>query len=451
MRTSVALRAAVIGSTAILLYTPFSAFTASAAPVDTAAPKQLSADQLPAELTEAIQRDLHISPQDYLDRAAEAQNLGSYAKNFRAAHPQAFAGAFMGQDGSATVAVTSTEAAAIAARDGFKTRMAPISADGLENSLAELNRWVSKLPREASSQVNSVAIDLLNNQIVVDIANSPIGRVLNLPTVLANVKVILSPGAGGPFDPTPMGGDTYITAKGPLKDMSLAEIGICSFGFNGTDVAGNAINITAGHCNPNVGTGTGAAVYGPVPNDLANSPQIGTFAKSTLGNGTGLDYSLIKLNDTATKAGLDRPYVRGGNGKTVTVTGTAVPVIGAPVCKSGQTSTFTCGIVAADHVETQLYTEDGTSQTVRGFASTACTLAGDSGGAIVSGTLALGITSGSNAALAPNCNEANRVLAPEGGTASLGIPIREILADATATSGGGVGSGLSVRTGNDAS
>ncbi|KAA0018935.1 S1 family peptidase [Antrihabitans cavernicola] len=451
MRKSVALRAAVIGSTAILLYTSFSSFTASAAPADSAAPTQLSADQLPAELTQAIQRDLKMSPQEYLNRAAAAQKLGSYAREFRAEHPQAFAGAFMGQDGSATVAVTSNEAAAIAAKDGYKTRMAPISADGLEQSLAELNRWLSKLPREASSQVNSIAIDLLNNQIVVDIANSPIGRVLNLPTVLANIKVILSPGGGGPVDHSPMGGDTYITAKSTLKGTPPSEIGVCSFGFNSTDSVGNAINITAGHCNPNVTTGGTAPVFGPTPSHLENSPQIGVFAKSTLGGSSELDYSLIKLNKTATNAGLDRPHVRGANGTTLTITGTAAPVVGAPLCKTGQTSTFTCGIVAADRVETQLFTDDGSSRTVRGFASTACTLAGDSGGAIVSGTLALGITSGSNSAMAPDCDEANRVLAPNGGTASLGIPIREILADANSSSGGGIGSGLAVRTGNSAS
>ncbi|RZL73810.1 MAG: protease, partial [Rhodococcus sp. (in: high G+C Gram-positive bacteria)] len=127
------------------------------------------------------------------------------------------------------------------------------------------------------------------------------------------------------------------------------------------------------------------------------------------------------------------PTVRGANGSTVTVTGTASPVIGAPVCKSGQSSSFTCGVVAADRVETQLFMEDGTSRTVRGFASTACTLAGDSGGAIVTGTLALGITSGSNSGGAPDCTEANLALAQFGGTASLGIPIDQVTSATGAT------------------
>jgi len=257
---------------------------------------------------------------------------------------------------------------------------------------------------------------------------------------------VLSPGGGGPVEYKPMGGDTYITAKKDLHDADLRGVDVCSFGFNSTDAAGNALNISAGHCNPNVDNGSTAAVYVPNVRDIPNSPEVGSFARSVLGGPASLDYSVIKLNERAVNAGMDQPRVRGAEGTTLTLTGTAEPVTGAPVCKTGQSSTFTCGFVSADHVETQLFTETGVSKTIRGFASTACTLGGDSGGAIVSGTLALGITSGSNASGAPNCTEANTQLAPYGGTASLGIPIRPILADIEATSGGGLGSGIMVRT-----
>lgn len=175
--------------------------------------------------------------------------------------------------------------------------------------------------------------------------------------------------------------------------------------------------------------------------------MIGAFSQSSVGNNAGdLDYSVIKFDQSGIDAGLDRAAVRGANGTTLAITGTARPVIGAPICKSGQTSSFTCGVVAADRVETQLVMADGDSRTVRGFAGTACTLAGDSGGAIVSGTLALGITSGSNSSGAPSCNEANLVLATSGGTSNLGIPVGDILDAADRASGGGVGAGIRVRT-----
>ncbi|MFY2788755.1 S1 family peptidase [Rhodococcus sp. MALMAid1271] len=428
MRNTGALRAAVLCSTAFVLVASFSG-TAAADPV-----VQSAADQLPAELVEAVQRDLKMSPQEYLDRAARAQELSAYASDFRASRPADFAGAWIGPDGNAVVAVTSPAAAQAVAKDGYATAQSPVSADGLEKSLADLNSWIAALPREISRQINGTAIDFIDNQIVIDLVNSPIGRALNLPTLMANIKVILSPGGDAPVDPTPMGGDTYVTSTGPIADAPPTDISICSFGFNAVDSSGAAVNLTAGHCNPNRATGVGGApVYLPDPSDIARSTQIGSFDRSSLGAQDGLDWSVIALNDSGLASGLNRPTVRGANGSTVAVTGTAAAVIGAPVCKSGQSSSFTCGVVAADRVETQLYMEDGTSRTVRGFASTACTLAGDSGGAIVTGTLALGITSGSNSGGAPDCNEANLALAQYGGTASLGIPIDQVLGATGAT------------------
>jgi hypothetical protein len=439
MRNVLAHRAAVVGASAMLLLFPFST-AAQADPVTQPDTTQLSADKLPAELVEAITRDLKISPQEYLDRAAKAQELGSYAEDFREQHPDAFAGAWIGLDGQPVVAVTTNEAADAAAKAGYDTRIAPVSANGLEKTLSDVNGWIAGLPKDVASQVNSASIDVLENRVVIDVVNSPIGQALNLPTLLANVKVMLSPGGGGPVERGPLAGDTYITTAGELPKTPISEISVCSLGFNAVDDSGQAVNISAGHCNP--AEGQPSPVFLPNHQNVDDSQQIGAFSKSSVGNPADkLDYSVIKLNEAGVKAGLDRPAVRGANGTTLEITGTARPVVGAPICKSGQTSSFTCGVVAADHVETQLFVADGSSRVVNGFAGTACTLAGDSGGAIVTGTLALGITSGSNASGAPNCTEANLVLAPEGGTASLGIPVADIVDT--------LGSGMRVRTISD--
>ncbi|ATL71129.1 S1 family peptidase [Nocardia terpenica] len=437
--------AALACASTVLLGPLLGSAPASASPSGPAT--QLSADQLPPELAQAISRDLKMTPAEYLDRAARAQQLRDYAREFRTERPDAFAGAWLGADGKPVMAVTSLDAARIANSDGYQTRLAPISADNLEGSLDQLTQWINGLPREISSAINSVAVDFLDSQLVLSVANTPAGHMLNLPTLIANVKVVLSPGGGGPIERRPMGGDTYVSAPTSLDDSALKSVDVCSFGFNSVDSAGNALNISAGHCDPNVDKADDkAGVWVPNVHDLKSSPQVGSFIGAKLGGSNGLDYSIIKLNDRAVRAGMDQPSVRGANGTTLNITGTADPVTGAPVCKSGQSSTFTCGFVVADRVETQLYTTDGQSKTVRGFASSACTLGGDSGGAIVSGTLALGITSGSNAADAPDCGQANIGLAQYGGTASLGIPIRSILADIDANSGGGVGSGITVRT-----
>ncbi|MEU6584625.1 S1 family peptidase [Nocardia sp. NPDC046763] len=450
MRKFMARRATVRAATVAFASTVLIGPLLSTATADPASPDQLAADKLPAELVTAIQRDLKMTPAEYLDRANQAQQLRDYATTFRSQRPDDFAGAWLGTDGKPVVAVTSLDAAKIAAADGYQTRLAPISADNLENSADQLNTWITSLPRDLSNAINSVAIDFLNSQLVLSVANTPAGHLLNLPTLIANIKVMLSPDSGGPVERRPMGGDTYITAPTALSDSSLRSVDVCSFGFNSVDSAGNALNISAGHCNPNVDKGTSADVYIPNVKNLVSSPKAGSFVSSNLGGRSALDYSVIKLNDDAVRAGMDQPSVRGANGTTLTITGVADPITGAPVCKSGQSSTFTCGFVVADRVETQLFTSEGQSKTVRGFASSACTLGGDSGGAIVTGTLALGITSGSNAADAPNCNEANTALAQYGGTASLGIPVRAILTEIDANSDGGIGSGIQVRTRSNA-
>jgi hypothetical protein len=239
MRNTGALRAAVLCSTAFVLLASFSG-TAAAEPV-----VQSPADQLPRELVEAVQRDLKISPQEYLDRAARAQELSAYASDFRASRPADFAGAWIGPDGNAVVAVTSPAAAQAVAKDGYATAQSPVSADGLEKSLADLNSWIAGLPREISEQINGTAIDFIDNQIVIDLVNSPIGSALNLPTLLANIKVILSPGGNKPVDPTPMGGDTYVTTSGPIADAPATDISICSFGFNAVDPSESPVDPTA--------------------------------------------------------------------------------------------------------------------------------------------------------------------------------------------------------------
>ena len=114
MRNTGALRTAVLCSTAFVLLASFSG-TAAAEPV-----VQSPADQLPRELVEAVQRDLKISPQEYLDRAARAQELSAYASDFRASRPADFAGAWIGPDGNAVVAVTSPAAAQAVAKDGSR-------------------------------------------------------------------------------------------------------------------------------------------------------------------------------------------------------------------------------------------------------------------------------------------------------------------------------------------
>ncbi len=362
-----------------------------------AAPTAPAADGLPGDLVAAIERDLHLTAQEYLDRAEAAQEVAGYASDQRRVDPGAVGGAWLGADGAPTIAVTSPEAAARVAAAGYRAEVVPF----LESALAQGKRAVpSSLPRfRVASGVD------------------------------------------------PIGGDAYIATIGPIA--TAPSFMVCSFGFTAADRAGTPLVLSAGHCDPSpatAGTPNAAPVYAPDRTDVRNSPRVGGFTESGIGSeGGGLDYSVITLTPEAAAGGLGRPTVRGTGGSPLTITGTAVPVAGAPVCKSGQTSGYTCGTVQDADYTTDLHGNDGETWSVRGFTDNACTLAGDSGGAIITGTRALGITSGSSVADAADCAQA---AADPAGMLSFGIPVRDILARVNGSSCP-TGAGIGLRTAAD--
>ncbi len=84
-------------------------------------------------------------------------------------------------------------------------------------------------------------------------------------------------------DPAPLGGDTYITADGDVRSTPLDRIGICSFGFNSVDANGDAVNVTAGHCDAVARADGGSSVYLPNRENIDESTRIGAFTSSSVG------------------------------------------------------------------------------------------------------------------------------------------------------------------------
>ncbi|WP_207390446.1 S1 family peptidase [Rhodococcus sp. ABRD24] len=373
--------------------------TAQAAP---SGPSLSAADGLPADLVAALQRDLQLTPQQYLDRAAAAQQVAGYARDVRRADPGSFGGAWLDADGTPTVAVTTQAAADRVVAAGYRPEIVPFSADGLERALAQPNQRMGTPPPMPRFRVASGT--------------------------------------------SPIGGDAYISTPVPIADAGSYLV--CSFGFTAADSAGTPLALSAGHCDPSratTGTANAAQVYVPDFADLRSSQLVGSFAESGIGEtGGGLDYAVIRLTPDAATTGLGQPTVRSVGGSTLTITGTAVPVVGAPVCKSGQTSGYTCGTVLESDFTTNLEGDAGEIWSVRGFTDSACTLAGDSGGAIITGTLALGITSGSNVADAPDCARAATV---SGGTMTFGIAVRDVLARVNGSMECPAVPGIGLRTG----
>ncbi|MGW6375123.1 Ig-like domain repeat protein [Rhodococcus sp. NPDC055112] len=177
---------------------------------------------------------------------------------------------------------------------------------------------------------------------------------------------------------------TTTTAKPPAPDAVMGGQGYrsgetasdpCSFGFNATDGDGKPVNITAGHCDLS---------RGGSPRVFVGGSYVGAFEKVVF---EGFDYGLIRIDD---RRRFENNFVSTYGGDPVRITGTADPVVGAPVCKSGQVTGFTCGKITA--VDVSMNSGPRGARVPNAFAAQVCSIPGDSGGAIVTGTKALGVT-----------------------------------------------------------
>ncbi|MFD4458634.1 S1 family peptidase [Nocardia sp. NPDC058480] len=420
-------KSVLAASAAFLLFGPTMAVAdAQPAPAD-----------LPAQLIEAVTRDLKISPDEYLRRADVAQQVAAFSTTAQRQFPQVFAGSWLNDQGNAVVALShgpGTDQAREAAQSaGFEVRNVAKSESTLRGEKTAFENWLAAAPPEISALVRGVVVDTVNNSIAVRVQQAG----LPLPSFIDPSRVIVTapPVAGERIDlsATPVAGDGNGALAG--GDGYASVIGRsslrCSLGFNGTDRAGNVINISAGHCNPDLeaaGTGNAAAVY-EVNGDRAGA-QLGTFQKSVLGE---QDYSIIRVNDNA-RARFENNLVRVPGNAPIAVDGVAVPVVGAPVCKSGARTGFSCGVINGIDQTVQV----GDRQLTQSFSANICALPGDSGGAIVTGRLALGISSASSVADFPICEIPNIIGAITGDTPQLfAQPLTVVLSD---------NPGLSVRT-----
>ncbi|WP_446223477.1 S1 family peptidase [Nocardia sp. IBHARD005] len=420
-------KSVLAASAAFLLFGPTMAVAdAQPAPVD-----------LPAQLIEAVTRDLKISPDEYLRRAEVAQQVAAFSTTAQRQFPQVFAGSWLSDQGNAVVALSqgpgADQAREAAQSVGFEVRNVAKSESTLRGEKTAFENWLAAAPPEISALVRGVVVDTVNNSIAVRVQQAG----LPLPSFIDPSRVIVTapPVAGERIElsATPVAGDGNGALAG--GDGYASVIGRsslrCSLGFNGTDRSGNVVNISAGHCNPDIeaaGSGNAAAVY-EVNGDRAGA-QLGTFQKSVLGE---QDYSIIRVNDNA-RARFENNLVRVPGNAPIAVDGVAVPVVGAPVCKSGARTGFSCGVINGIDQTVQV----GERQLTQSFSANICALPGDSGGAIVTGRLALGISSASSVADFPICEIPNIIGAITGDTPQLfAQPLTVVLSD---------NPGLSIRT-----
>lgn len=204
---------------------------------------------------------------------------------------------------------------------------------------------------------------------------------------------------------------------------SLAE---CSIGWNGFNAQGEKAVITAGHCAAD-GTSTVTALTDSTKEPAVGGPgfdpteKLGTFGFSQFGgpknspatappgwnqdpntvNNVGTDVAVIDginpdLNQLAKVTDWTTPASPKNSGPLVTNISEAIP--GANICKSGRTTGWTCGTVAEKAIflvgGRNFANDPNDVRAVRGFSSKDLVAKeGDSGGAIISGTTAVGMIS----------------------------------------------------------
>ncbi|MDR7160032.1 hypothetical protein J2X42_002748 [Arthrobacter sp. BE255] len=191
---------------------------------------------------------------------------------------------------------------------------------------------------------------------------------------------------------------------------------ICSTGFSAFDPDGLPSVLTAGHCSDD-GAAQQAALEFPA---WTQAGPLGTFGFSQFG-GPG-NTSIVGDEDNPGNVGTDiavigsmaaglepQPAASTWNdpsqaGPDVKIIGTAAPVEGQPVCRSGRTSAWSCGTID----EVGIYVVQGRSgnpadlRAFSGFLSFAVqSSGGDSGGPWLSGNYAVGIHAAGEGAGAP--------------------------------------------------
>ncbi|MGY0230795.1 proprotein convertase P-domain-containing protein [Longispora urticae] len=164
----------------------------------------------------------------------------------------------------------------------------------------------------------------------------------------------------------------------------------CSVAFAATDSAGARHFVTAGHCTND----SNQAAYGKNSSGTKGE-QLGTsnVGGSRSVNAREGDMGVVAVNHA--NAWTLSNAVNTWGGAAVSVNGVGEAVVGTAICKSGNTSHWTCGTVTAVNQSVNY----GNGLVIDGLTNTnACSAGGDSGGAYVMGTgttaKAVGIHSG---------------------------------------------------------
>ncbi len=260
----------------------------------------------------------------------------------------AFAGTWLDESTRTVYAAVTTDAARAAATDAGAV---PVSAAHSLESLEAITAGIEA--KGAPDAVASWWIDVANNDVVVDVVAGGDQAAADFVATL-----------GAPADAVRLQTDveapqTFATIRGGISYI-INNQSRCSVGFA---VRGGFV--TAGHCG-----------------DTDDSTTYGTFQGSSF---PGNDYAWV-ATPSHTPVGEVSDYAGGA----VAVKGSTSAAVGSTVCRSGSTTGWHCGQIQA-YNSTVRYAEGSVSGLIR---TSVCAEPGDSGGSLLAGNQAQGVTSG---------------------------------------------------------
>lgn len=323
------------------------------------APRETSSGtfRMPDGQVEAFERDLGLSRDEIPARLALDARAAGLEARFEERFGDAYAGTWV-PDGADVVRVAVTTRAA--AREA---RKAGADAVVVRHGLDELTAWKEALDDAgAPRSVHAWFADPAGNEIVVQAADAGAARALAARAGVPAGVVRVEESDVAPVPAKDIrGGDEF------RRPTGNGYVTLCSIGFA---VQGGFV--TAGHCGSTGNTVT-----------AADNSALGTYAGSQF---PGRDWAWVRTTADWTP----RAAVNNYAGGTVAVAGSTEMPIGAAVCRSGRTTGWRCGVIQEKNVTINYGSGD-----IPGMATgSACAEGGDSGGSVISGNQAQGVTSG---------------------------------------------------------
>ncbi|GAB3087180.1 hypothetical protein GCM10027054_08370 [Isoptericola nanjingensis] len=312
------------------------------------------ADRYPAGLLQAMTDDLGVSRERAVERLDFQDDAAAAQERLREQLGDDFAGTWLDPERDRLYVATTSGAADAA------VRAAGGRAVDARYSLDQLEGWAADLGDDAAAAagVTGWHVDVRDNTLVVETLAGSDARA-GVDDALAAAGVPSGAVTVSTTTERPRVLDDVVGGNAYYIDGASR----CSVGFAVTDGF-----VTAGHC--------GSA------GDPTSQPE-GTFAGSSF---PGDDYGYVQVGPGSTPVGAVNDWAGG----QVAVAGAEPAPVGAQVCRSGSTSGWHCGTVEALDVSVS-YAEG----TVDGLIRTdVCAEPGDSGGSLLAGDQAQGVTSG---------------------------------------------------------